>query len=101
MGRDLRGTFLLPRDGEFVRADAVHVTHHVRHTAPHALHEIGALIVRETGGLDRLEEMNIDDAGAYLERALAHHLERAVYDRRNDRRLRRDREHEGTLLEWA
>src|SRR5690242_13065409 len=87
------------RDRILVRADAVEVAHRIRHARPDAHHQLGAIVVGQTFRLYRLEEVDVDDAGTYAEGALGHHFARTMDDRRNDRALRRDREHERSLLE--
>src|SRR4029077_18909224 len=64
-----------------------------------ALHQLRAVVVREPGGGNGLEEMYMDGSGADDERPLRHHLTRPVDERRYDVCLRRDREDERALLE--
>src|SRR5438034_4675204 len=80
-------TFFLRRDGMFRRVDAVQTLHLVRHTRPHDLHQLRAIVVHVALGGNGLEEMYMHGAAADHERALRHHLARAVDQRRDHCRL--------------
>src|SRR5688572_28860300 len=83
----------------FGRSNAVQPSHVLRHPGPDELHQAGAVVVRVALGRNGVEEMYMHFPRADVERPFRHDLARAVQDGRNDRRLRRDRQHERPLLE--
>src|SRR5687768_15808505 len=76
------------------RLNAIQSFHLVRHSGPDDLHETRAVFVRVALGWNRIEEMYMHFPRADVERSLGHDFTRAIENRWNDRRLRRDGEDE-------
>src|ERR1017187_8298879 len=81
--------------------DAIAVAQHHRDAFAHRRREPITILVRKPGDGNRLKEMYVDAPRTHTHGPLRLHVETAVHDRRHDRRMGTDRQHERTLLERA